>query len=1188
MTVGEGLPELITDRAIDKAEDDLLGHEDFVNRLLKIVGGTKTPANVALFGRWGSGKTGIAKRLEGELKKRNEFERFEFAYFDAFKLARLPLLRRFLVQIARSLGGEPMAAKYRCLIYERVERVRLSRPMDELKGPLIYWATIALWIVAGLIGLFDLIAYLATGGQLHIMLKIAQAILPILLPAGLLVALSAFGLRYLTASTTAETPSSEEQFENLFTELLAKYEIGPEADQKTLVVFVDELDRCSAVEVARTLESLKTFLDQPGCIFILAADQRVLEHALTTRVRQATPRDLGNPYYSAGSAYLDKIFQYQLTLPPLFPGRLIDFALHLLKGVGGAWNEVESKEDVISVLLPVQVRSPRRVKVLLNAFAQTFALALARSKSEDLDENIGARADEVARLVGLQVEFPLFAEDLSLHRDLPDLVLKCAEAEEPETLPEMRSILPTTRKRVLGFARGELATDAALGGNGPSDEEMKFAQGADLIDYLRQTSRVEGPKIDIIHLERLGRTIGMDEALAVELTELALKNSAALVKEILEGLSDEERARAFNLLRDLVRRSKGNDVANVLHTLLICWPLAENPNTGVVRDLLTAVNNHQRGVGLQEDELASAFDIAIRGRDRQLQRRIAEREEAWSEPLRARVLDHADSSPPGQDSARLGVLMAREIVEAPETAAKRISRMRSAPRKRLLRAAAAYLAEIAEQIEVELSAEGVPELRIEERGEQLRQLVDGVSSAFDALIDADVQADAETLLLPLLEQAHRDSDRAAIERALARIEKADGREFNVALAKWLSHRPTATLLEHGRKLDGGKIGDSATAELGEIVARLWHEGVGEEDEAARTGLELISELRGSGAELASGRLGEAVRESFEPAVLDEAGVARERGKIDLLNLMVAEGLLGDSEAADVLVDAVTRGLAQELPPGNEPALAELLVEMLEWAPDHAAPERLRATREALTSSPWITAQAPYFQTLRLQVEAGLGRGGTPDPPFDVDELAEWTEAHRYAFAAGAALWLERFDPSPAAAAKVLQPYFTRALRKPLAGAVSRYSQGLTSAGRFRLLRGPLRRPRPNPRLLRQLGIEDADPERVTTAIVDRFMHARRNPEREAALKIWRSFSPHMLQHPGKYRIRLIREVFIPFCVMNIGGYEMSRRYLDLCKRPPRGTKEEILEALAKAPDPKRLEKMRKRMKGIGLRPLPKG
>jgi hypothetical protein len=513
-----GLPEQITDQAIKNGEEDLLGHDDFVARLLSIIRNTKTPVNVALFGRWGSGKTGIANLLEDKVGKLDDFERVEFAYFNAFRFARLPLLRRFLVQIAQSLGGQEEAEEYQRRLYERVERVRLTRPLQELKGPMIVWGTWILWALAATIGFFDLVAYLSTDDQLRVLLQAIHVILPLLVPTGLVIGLVAFAARYLTASTTTETPGSEEQFEGLFRELLEKYEIGSGSSERKLVVFVDELDRCSAVEVARTLESLKTFLDQPGCIFVVAADQRVLEHALTRRVRQATPRDLSNPYYSAGSAYLDKIFQHQVTLPPLFPGRLVDFAIRLLGDVGGVWDELESKDEVVSVLLPVHVRSPRRVKVLLNAFAQTFALAIARSKSRSLDENVRDRADEVAKLVGLQTEFPLFAADLPIHRDLPDLVLRCAEADEAEELPEMQGIPAATQERVLGFAQGKLATDEALASDGAANEMLERAQGADLIDYLRQTARVKGPKTDIVHLEGFGLTTGIDEALAIELT----------------------------------------------------------------------------------------------------------------------------------------------------------------------------------------------------------------------------------------------------------------------------------------------------------------------------------------------------------------------------------------------------------------------------------------------------------------------------------------------------------------------------------------------------------------------------------------------------------------------------------------------------------------------------------------------
>lgn len=667
-----GLPEQITDQAIKNGEEDLLGHDDFVARLLSIIRNTKTPVNVALFGRWGSGKTGIANLLEDKVGKLDDFERVEFAYFNAFRFARLPLLRRFLVQIAQSLGGQEEAEEYQRRLYERVERVRLTRPLQELKGPMIVWGTWILWALAATIGFFDLVAYLSTDDQLRVLLQAIHVILPLLVPTGLVIGLVAFAARYLTASTTTETPGSEEQFEGLFRELLEKYEIGSGSSERKLVVFVDELDRCSAVEVARTLESLKTFLDQPGCIFVVAADQRVLEHALTRRVRQATPRDLSNPYYSAGSAYLDKIFQHQVTLPPLFPGRLVDFAIRLLGDVGGVWDELESKDEVVSVLLPVHVRSPRRVKVLLNAFAQTFALAIARSKSRSLDENVRDRADEVAKLVGLQTEFPLFAADLPIHRDLPDLVLRCAEADEAEELPEMQGIPAATQERVLGFAQGKLATDEALASDGAANEMLERAQGADLIDYLRQTARVKGPKTDIVHLEGFGLTTGIDEALAIELTDLALKNSAVLVKEVLEALPEDERGKAIGFLRDLVRRSKGNDVNNALHTLLVCWPLAKDPDLGVVRDVLAAVAAYERETGLLEDELPSALDLAIAGHDRSLQASVVERQEATSEPLRSRILDHATSLV-DDDTFRLGELLAEEIVESPEKAAKRLT-----------------------------------------------------------------------------------------------------------------------------------------------------------------------------------------------------------------------------------------------------------------------------------------------------------------------------------------------------------------------------------------------------------------------------------------------------------------------------------------------------------------------------------
>ena len=149
----------------------------------------------------------------------------------------------------------------------------------------------------------------------------------------------------------------------------------------------------------------------PGCIFIVAADLQVLEQALRKKARQETPSDPSNPYYSTGSSYLDKIFQYQLSLPPLQSRQLTSFALDLVAGREGCWQRAENLPEVVSVLIASHVTSPRRVKVLLNSYAMTYRLAERRERDGLLAANLASRASEVAKLVCLRCEFPLFAAE---------------------------------------------------------------------------------------------------------------------------------------------------------------------------------------------------------------------------------------------------------------------------------------------------------------------------------------------------------------------------------------------------------------------------------------------------------------------------------------------------------------------------------------------------------------------------------------------------------------------------------------------------------------------------------------------------------------------------------------------------------------------------------------------------------
>ncbi|MBI4718984.1 MAG: hypothetical protein HY763_14350 [Planctomycetes bacterium] len=78
-----------------------------------------------------------------------------------------------------------------------------------------------------------------------------------------------------------------------------------------IVVFVDDLDRCLPPQAVRLLESIKLVLCQPGFIFVLALDARVIRAYLTRRYRE----EYGLEDYDRGPPYLDKIIQLPIPIP---------------------------------------------------------------------------------------------------------------------------------------------------------------------------------------------------------------------------------------------------------------------------------------------------------------------------------------------------------------------------------------------------------------------------------------------------------------------------------------------------------------------------------------------------------------------------------------------------------------------------------------------------------------------------------------------------------------------------------------------------------------------------------------------------------------------------------------------------------------------------------------------------------
>lgn len=89
--------ELVDDRALESTTDDRFRLTDFVEELAERVRVTPTPANIALYGAWGSGKTSLGNLLQATFKSDKAVA---FGRFDAFKFAEVPLRRHFLASVA--------------------------------------------------------------------------------------------------------------------------------------------------------------------------------------------------------------------------------------------------------------------------------------------------------------------------------------------------------------------------------------------------------------------------------------------------------------------------------------------------------------------------------------------------------------------------------------------------------------------------------------------------------------------------------------------------------------------------------------------------------------------------------------------------------------------------------------------------------------------------------------------------------------------------------------------------------------------------------------------------------------------------------------------------------------------------------------------------------------------------------
>jgi hypothetical protein len=246
------------------------------------------PLTIGIYGGWGSGKSSLVHMVRADLEQQEGIVCISFNgwLFESYEDAKSALMGTILDEIRtrRKLGAEA-----RSLLGKLSARVDWFRVMSLAgKGAL----TLALGGLPGALAGVEM----GPAGMKALARKAGEKA----------VAADPEKLKEFVQEEEAEEPvHAIRAFREDFVKLLEETKI------KTLVVFIDELDRCIPETVVQTLEAIRLFLFAERTAFVIGADERLVQHA----VRQRFKLEGMDP--QIGADYLEKMIQIPFRIPPL-------------------------------------------------------------------------------------------------------------------------------------------------------------------------------------------------------------------------------------------------------------------------------------------------------------------------------------------------------------------------------------------------------------------------------------------------------------------------------------------------------------------------------------------------------------------------------------------------------------------------------------------------------------------------------------------------------------------------------------------------------------------------------------------------------------------------------------------------------------------------------------------------------
>lgn len=288
--------------ADNETTQDLLNYDVHCNLLKEYLSDTNLlPLTIGVFGDWGSGKSSIMRMLENKFQNDEKILTIYFNswLFEGYEDAKISILENIILELSKNEHLSSQAKKKILGLLSRIDYMKIVSDGVKKYGK-------------------NIIDIIATGGIGTAIEAGFSMLNPDKMEEILKEDFSEFD-KYIKEEQENTSKTTIKSFKKDFAELISL------TDFDSVVIFIDDLDRCMPERVVDTLEAIKLFLSVDKTAFVIGADERILKHSISMHLQLHTFNSDSSSLYDSEQIvtdYIEKLIQIPYHIPKMSPAEI--------------------------------------------------------------------------------------------------------------------------------------------------------------------------------------------------------------------------------------------------------------------------------------------------------------------------------------------------------------------------------------------------------------------------------------------------------------------------------------------------------------------------------------------------------------------------------------------------------------------------------------------------------------------------------------------------------------------------------------------------------------------------------------------------------------------------------------------------------------------------------------------------